>query len=75
MPEEDAPIYVLGTVQEGGEIGAPSGEEGQRFVVSHRSEEALGQSLGKTVLWLGVVGIAALVGVILLVVGVIILMG
>jgi hypothetical protein len=67
---------VLGTVQEGGGIGAPSGEEAQRFVVSHRSEEALGQSLGKSVLWLGVGGIAALaVGVIVLVVGVIILMG
>jgi hypothetical protein len=69
------PVYVLGTVQENGEIRVSSGEEGQRFVVSHRSEEALGQSLGKTVLWLGVGGIAALVGVILLVVGVFILMG
>jgi hypothetical protein len=72
----DAPVYVLGTVQEGGGIGAPSGEEGQRFVVSHRSEEALGQSLGKTVLWLGVGGIASIVvGVILLVVGIFVLLG
>jgi len=73
----DAPVYVLGTVQEGGGIGAPiSSDQGQRFVVSHRSEEALGQSLGKTVLWLGVGGIAALVvGIILLVVGVFVLMG
>jgi hypothetical protein len=71
----DAPVYVLGTVQEGG-IGAPSGEEGPRFVFSHRSEEALEQSLGKTVLWLGVGGMAALVvGVILLVVGVFALTG
>src|SRR5215210_6972984 len=32
----DAPVYVLGTVQEGGGIRAPSsGEEGHRFVVSH----------------------------------------
>jgi hypothetical protein len=71
----DAPIYVLGTVHEGGGVGAPiSRDEGQRFVVSHRSEEALGQSLGKTVLWLGVGGIAALVvGVILLVVGIFVL--
>ena len=72
----DAPVYVLGTVQEGGGIGAPaSGEEGHRFVVSHRSEEALGQSLGKTVLWLGVGGVGALVlGVILLVIGIFVLL-
>ena len=72
----DAPVYVLGTVQEGGGIAAPSGDEGHRFVVSHRSEEALGQSLGKTVLWLGVGGIASIVvGVILLVVGIFVLVG
>ena len=72
----DAPVYVLGTVQEGGGIGAPSsGEAGHRFVVSHRSEEALGQSLGKTVLWLGVGGVGALVlGVVLLVVGILALL-
>jgi E3 Ubiquitin ligase len=73
----DAPVYVLGTAQDGGGIGGPvSSDQGQRFVVSHRSEEALGQSLGKTVLWLGVGGIAALVvGVILLVVGILVLVG
>jgi E3 Ubiquitin ligase len=71
-----ASVYVLGTVQEGGGIGSPSGDEGQRFVVSHRSEEALGHSLGKTVLWLGVGGIAALVvGVILLAIGIFVLVG
>jgi hypothetical protein len=71
----DAPAYVLGTVQGGGGIGGPvPSDQGQRFVVSHRSEEALGQSLGRTVLWLGVGGIAALVvGVILLVVGIFVL--
>jgi len=71
----DESVYVLGTVQEGGGIGAPhSGEEGHRFVVSHRSEEALGQSLGKTVLWLGVGGAASLVlGVVLLVIGIVVL--
>jgi hypothetical protein len=71
----DESVYVLGTVQEGGGIGGPtSGEEGHRFVVSHRSEEAHAQSLGKTALWLGVGGIAALVlGVVLLVVGILIL--
>ena len=72
----DAPVYVLGTVREDGGIGAPSGDEGQRFLVSHRSEEALGESLGKTVLWLGVGGIAALfVGVVLLAAGVFVLAG
>ena len=71
----DESVYVLGAVQEGGTIGAPhSGEKGNRFVVSHRSEEAHTHSLGKTALWLGVGGAAALVlGVVLLVVGIIVL--
>ena len=72
----DAPVYVLGTVQQGGGIGTPSGDEEHRFVVSHRSEEALGPSLGKTVLWLGVGGIASIaVGVVLLAVGIFVLVG
>src|ERR687893_1650547 len=72
----DSPVYVLGTLHEGGGIGSPlSGEGGQRFVVSHRSEEALGESLGKTALWLGMGGAGALVlGVVLLVVGVFVLL-
>jgi len=72
----DEQIYVLGTVQAGGTIGTPeSGAEGHRFVVSHRSEEGLSQSLGKTVLWLGVGGAASLVlGVVLLVIGVVVLL-
>src|SRR5215218_9042234 len=70
----DASVYVLGTVQEGGGIGPPPEDKGHRFVVSHRSEEALGQSLGKTVLWLGVGAIGAIVvGVIPLVVGIFVL--
>ena len=71
----DAPVYVLGTVQESGEIGAPSpGASEHRFVVSHRSEEALGQSLGKTVMWLGVGAIGAFVlGVVFLVIGIVVL--
>ena len=73
----DAPVYVLGTVQEDGNLGAPPpGEGAQRFIVSHRSEKALGPSLGKTVLWLGVGGIASIVvGVVLLVVGTFVLIG
>ena len=71
----DAPVYVLGTVQEDGGVGAPPpGESGHRFVVSHRSEEALGQSLGKTVMWLGVGAIGAFVlGVVLLAIGIFVL--
>jgi E3 ubiquitin ligase len=71
----DESIYVLGAVQEGGVIGAPHADEkDHRFVVSHRSEEAHTQSLGKTALWLGVGGAASLVvGVVLLVVGILIL--
>ncbi len=59
-----------------GEIGAPpTGEAEHRFVISHRSEEALGQSLGKTVMWLGVGAIGAFVlGVVLLVIGIFVLM-
>src|SRR5215213_10414702 len=57
----DESVYVLGAVQEGGTIGAPrSGEKGNRFVVSHRSEEAHTQRLGKTALWLGGGGAAGL---------------
>jgi hypothetical protein len=71
----DEQVYVLGTAQEGGTIGAPpSDAKDHRFVVSHRSEEAHTQSLGKTALWLGVGGAASLVlGVVLLVVGILIL--
>jgi E3 Ubiquitin ligase len=71
----DAPVYVLGSVQDGSGIGTlPSDEKDHRFVVSHRSEEAHTQSLGKTALWFGVGGAASLVlGVVLLVVGILIL--
>ena len=73
----DAQVYVLGTVQEDGTIGGPPfGKEGHRFVVSHRSEDALGQSLGKTVRWLGVGGIGAIVvGIALLAIGLFVLIG
>jgi hypothetical protein len=71
----DEQVYVLGTVQEGGTVGAPpSDAKDHRFVVSHRSEEAHTQSLGKTALWLGVGGIGAIVlGIVLLVIGIIVL--
>ena len=73
----DAPVYVLETVWEDSRNGAPPPDvEGQRFVVSHRCEEVVGQSLSKTVLWLGVRGIASIVvDVVLLVVGIFVLVG
>lgn len=37
----DAPVYVLGAVQEDGEIGAPPGDEEGRFLIIYRSEEQL----------------------------------
>lgn len=49
----DAPVYVLGAVLAGGTIGAPEG--GDRFVVSHRSEEALTRQLGKDARLLGLI--------------------
>ena len=71
----DAPVYVLGVVREDGGIGGPSGED-QRFVVSYRSEEALGQSLGRNVLWLGLGAIGAfVVGVFLALIGLVVLLG
>jgi hypothetical protein len=77
------PVYVLGVVQEDGQIGADSrpvdepprslllgqgGEVGylpsradaeRRFIVSHRSEEALTQALSKSASLLRVVAIGA----------------
>ncbi len=77
------PVYVLGVVQEDGQIGADAqpvdeppralllgqgGEVGylpsradaeRRFIVSHRSEEALAQALSKSASLLGVVAIGA----------------
>ena len=73
----DAPVEALPLVGGGGlEMNLPSPRDRERrFVISHRSEEALGQSLGKTVLWLGVGGAGALVlGVVLLVVGFLVLL-
>jgi hypothetical protein len=62
----DAPIYVLGVVREpikelplvrGGQLetALPSTRErARRFVISHRSEEALGRELARTSFWMGV---------------------
>ena len=67
----DAPVYVLGAVLQDGTIGAPDPGGENRFVVSHRSEEALARQLGKDARLLGLVaaGLAAL-GLVFLAVGV-----
>lgn len=68
----DASIYVLGTLQENGEIGNPPPEnEEQRFVISYRSEEALVENLSKNALWLSLGAIGAFIlGVLSLLIGV-----
>lgn len=52
----DEPVYVLGAVQEDGQIGAPaeSGRE-KRFLISYRSEEQLERKYRKNALWLGLI--------------------
>ena len=58
----DSPVYVLGTVQRDGEIGAPSAEdEGGRFLISHRSEEQLERKYRKDALWLGLIALGLFV--------------
>ncbi|HET7479210.1 MAG TPA: E3 ubiquitin ligase family protein [Rubrobacteraceae bacterium] len=71
----NVPVYALGVVREDGKIGAPpSGDKEKRFIISYRSEEALGESLGKTTFWLGVGAIGAFVlGIVLLVIGLFVL--
>jgi E3 Ubiquitin ligase len=73
----DAPVYVLGVLQENGEIGAPpSGSKEKRFVVSYRSEEALSQNFGRNVLWLGLGAAGAFVlSIVFLLIGIFVPMG
>ena len=68
----DAPVYVLGAVREDGAIGAPSPGDGERrFVVSHRSEEALSAQVGKDARLLALVAAGlGLMGVVFAAVGV-----
>lgn len=68
----DAPVYVLGTVQEDGEIGAPPpGDEGQRFLISYRSEEQLEKKFRRDALLLGLIALGLFVfGAIFVAVGV-----
>lgn len=73
--EVDKPIYVLGAYREDGTLGAPTHRDtNRRFIVSHRSEEELKASWGKTAFWLGTSGIATFaLGAVLVIVGVILL--
>ena len=58
----DAPVYVLGAVQGDGVIGAPSADDGgERFLISHRSEEQLEKKYEKDALWLGLIALGLFV--------------
>jgi E3 ubiquitin ligase len=69
----DTPVYVLGAVQDDGEIGAPPpGEEEQgRFLISHRSEEQLEKKIRRDALILTLIALGLFVfGAIFIAVGV-----
>ena len=66
----DAPVYVLGAVQQDGRIGAPA-DEGGRFVISHRSEEQLEKKFRRDALILTLIALGLFVfGAIFIAVGV-----
>ena len=69
----DAPVEEL-PLMKGGELASTlpsSRDKERRFVISHRSEEALGQDLARTPFWMGVAGVGALaLGVIAAVAGI-----
>jgi hypothetical protein len=68
----DSPVYVLGSVREDGEIGAPTDEsEEGRFLISYRSEEQLEKKYRRDALVLGLIALGVfLFGLIFLAVGV-----
>jgi hypothetical protein len=74
----DAPVEEL-PLMKGGELAytlPSSRDKERRFVISHRSEEALGQDLARTALWMGVAAAGALaLGVIAAVAGFIVAIG
>ncbi len=58
----DAPVYVLGIVQEDGQLGAPPpGGEGERFLISYRSEEQLERKFKRDALMLGLIALGLFV--------------
>ena len=68
----DEPVYVLGELQEDGQIGAPSESEGEkRYLISYRSEEQLEKKYRRDALWLGLIALCLfLFGAIFLGVGI-----
>lgn len=57
----DAPVYVLGSIQQDGEIGAPASDGDERFLISYRSEEQLEKKYKKDALVLGLVALGLFV--------------
>jgi len=54
----DSPVYVLGAVQEDGEIGAPpEGDKDKRFLISYRSEEQLEKKYRSNAFWLALIAV------------------
>ena len=52
------PVYVLGTLREDGQVGAPrEGDEGKRFLISYRSEEQLEKGYRRGALILGLLAV------------------
>ncbi len=74
----DAPVEEL-PLMKGGELASTlpsSRDKERRFVISHRSEEALGQDLARTVFWMAVAAVGALaLGVIVAVAGFLVAIG
>jgi len=67
----DAPVYVLGAVQQGGGIGASPGDGEGRFLISYRSEEQLEKKFKRDALVLTLISLGLFVfGAIFLAVGV-----
>ncbi len=68
----DEPVYVLGVLQEDGQIGSPAeSERDKRFLISYRSEEQLERKYGKSARWLGLIALGLfLFGTIFLGIGV-----
>jgi E3 Ubiquitin ligase len=74
----DAPVEEL-PLMKGGELASTlpsSRDKERRFVISHRSEEALEQDLARTVFWMAVAAVGALaVGVVVAVAGFLVAIG
>jgi hypothetical protein len=68
----DRPVYVLGSVREDGQIGAPAEGSGERqFLITYRSEEHLEKKYKRDALVLGLVALGLfLFGAIFLAIGV-----